>query len=150
MHSKSVKTLTLVLMLLALVSISLAACTRPGTTAASTGSNGASPSGAPGSGSSGASTSDVHMGDAVFIQTTVTIKKGDSIDLIDDSSAPHIIQNGTWDSGAAKPNKEPGAPTVQVQFQGSDSHTVGPFTTSGTFQLYCTIHPNMNLTVTVQ
>jgi len=29
------------------------------------------------------------------------------------------------------------------------SGRIGPFTELGTFQLYCTIHPGMNLTVTV-
>ncbi len=149
MHNKPVKLLAIVLMLLALASVSLAACTRPGTTAA-VGSNGSSPNSAPGTGSGGASTSEVHMGDSNFIQSTVTIKKGDSLNLIDDSSAPHIIQNGTWNNGTAQPAKESGAPAVQQSFNGNDSHAVGPFATSGTFHLYCTIHPNMNLTVTVQ
>jgi plastocyanin len=149
MYNKPVKLIVLVFLLLAVASISLAACTRPGTVTA-TGSNGSSANGAPAAGSSSPSTSEVHMGDSNFIQSTVTIKKGDSINLIDDSSAPHIVQNGSWDNGSAKANKEADAPTVQQNFQGNDSHTVGPFSTAGTFQLYCTIHPNMNLTVTVQ
>jgi plastocyanin len=147
MYNKPVKLLAFVLMLLALVSVSLAACTRPGTTAAVGGS---SPQSAPGPGSSSSGTSDVHLGDSNFIQPTVTIKKGDSLKLIDDSSVPHIIRNGSWNNGAPQPSKESGAPTVQQSFNGSDSHTVGPFTTAGTFHLYCTIHANMNLAVTVQ
>ena len=90
------------------------------------------------------------MGDTTFMQSAITIKKGGSVNLIDDTATPHIIQNGTWDNGTAKPGKENGAPTVQQQFVGNDTHQIGPFATAGTFQLYCTIHPNMNLTVTVQ
>jgi plastocyanin len=137
--SRAVKFFAAVLVLMALVSVSLASCVWPGMGAA--GSD---------SGSSANGISAVHMGDTIFVQSTVTIKKGGSINLIDDSATPHIIENGTWDNGNAKPGKEKGAPTVQVQFQGNDTHLIGPFNTSGTFQLYCTIHPNMNLTVTVQ
>ena len=93
----------------------------------------------------------VHMNDTNFVQKTVTIKKGDSLTLVDDVATVHIIQNGTWESnGTPKAGKEPGAPTVQVQFQGNDSQTIGPFNTAGTFQLYCTVHSGMNLTVIVQ
>ncbi len=143
--SRSVKFFALVLVLMALASVSLAACVSSGTAATGSGSNNSS-----GGASSHASTTDVHMNDTNFVQSTVTIVKGGSVNMIDDTATPHIIQNGTWDNGTAKPGKEHGAPTVQVQFQGNDTHQVGPFTTAGTFQLYCTIHPNMNLTVTVQ
>jgi len=91
------------------------------------------------------------MNDTTFVQKTVAIKKGDSLTLVDDVATIHIIQNGTWASnGVRKEGKEPGAPTVQVQFQGNDSQTIGPFNTAGTFQLYCTVHPGMNLIVIVQ
>src|SRR2546429_7386841 len=33
----------------------------------------------------------VHMGGAVFIQTSITVKKGDMLNLVDDSSAQHIF-----------------------------------------------------------
>jgi plastocyanin len=93
----------------------------------------------------------VHMGDNDFVQHSITIKKGDTITLIDDTSATHIINNGKWDSnGNAEPLNEHGAPTVELQFQGNDTQQVGPFNATGTFQLYCTIHTNMNLTVIVQ
>ncbi|MBA2286909.1 MAG: hypothetical protein H0W02_15665 [Ktedonobacteraceae bacterium] len=91
------------------------------------------------------------MNQSNFVQTSITISKGDSINLINDATVPHIIQNGTWDNGVAKNVQESGAPTVNnLQFNGNDSHSIGPFTTTGTFHLYCTVHQNMNLTVTVQ
>ncbi|HZO71903.1 MAG TPA: plastocyanin/azurin family copper-binding protein [Ktedonobacteraceae bacterium] len=92
----------------------------------------------------------VRMGASTFIDTTITIKKGESITLVDTSPATHIITNGTWDGSTQKAAKEAGAPTVNLTFAGSDSKSAGPFTTAGTFKLYCTIHQGMNLTVTVQ
>lgn len=92
----------------------------------------------------------VNMGGASFLQTSVTIKKGDKLNLVDQSSSPHIITNGSWVNGVAKPSKEANAPSINQNFAGSDSAAVGPFTNAGTFHLYCTIHPGMDLTVTVK
>ena len=92
----------------------------------------------------------VHMGGASFLQTSITIKKGDSLNLIDDAASPHIITNGSWVNGQAKPSKEAGAPTINQTYNGSDSAPIGPFTNAGTFHVYCTIHSGMNLTITVQ
>ena len=90
------------------------------------------------------------MSGASFVQSSLTINKGESINLVDDVPVQHIIKNGTWDGNTPKPNAESGAPSVDVTLNGNDSVTIGPFNTSGTFQLYCTIHPGMNLTVTVK
>ena len=90
------------------------------------------------------------MGSVDFIQHEVTIHKGEMLNLIDDASSTHIITNGSWVNGVQEPAKEPGAPTVNQTYVGNDSAPIGPFTTAGTFYLYCTIHVNMNLTVIVQ
>ena len=92
----------------------------------------------------------VDMGGTNFIQSSITIKKGDMLNLDDKAASTHIIVNGSWVNGTAKPAKEAGAPTVNQTYNGLDSAAVGPFTTAGTFHLYCTIHQNMNLTVIVQ
>jgi plastocyanin len=93
----------------------------------------------------------VHMNGAQFVQASITIKKGERLTLIDDALTPHIIANGTWENGTAHSAREPGAPQVKdVQINGNSSQTIGPFTTAGTFKLYCTIHSGMNLTVVVQ
>lgn len=92
----------------------------------------------------------VDMGGASFIQSSITIKKGDMLNLVDQAPSTHIITNGSWVGSTQKPAKEPGAPSINQTYTGSDSAPVGPFTTSGTFHLYCTIHPGMNLTVIVQ
>jgi plastocyanin len=103
-------------------------------------------------GSPNASGTEVHMNSANFVQTVITIQKGQSVTLIDDDVfTPHTIANGTWENGTAKPAREPNAPKVDnVQINGNVQATVGPFPTAGTFKFYCTIHPGMNLTVIVQ
>ena len=146
MSSRRLGFLTLTLVVLAIGSILFAACTRPGTTPTATGNGGNTPK----TGGGGGGTS-VHMGSSNFLIPSTTIPKGSKLTLVNDVAVPHIIQNGTYDAnGTPKPAKEPGAPTVNVNFAGSDTKDIGPFTTAGTFHLYCTIHVNMNLTVTVK
>src|SRR5579885_3843292 len=168
MQNKPVKLLLMIVTIVALMSIFFAACSRT-ESSANSGSTPTAPAQSGGTGGAGATTptptatsqagntggsasggTPVHMGDSNFVKNTVTISKGGSLLLIDDAAVPHIIQNGSWNNGTAQQATEAGAPTVQVQFQGNDQHSVGPFTTAGTFHLYCTIHPGMNLTVTVQ
>jgi plastocyanin len=91
----------------------------------------------------------VHMSNGNFDQTSITISKGQSINLIDDVAVVHTVVNGTWKNGLAAPGKESGAPTYNATFNGNDSGTLGPFNTSGKFEFYCTIHPGMNLEVVV-
>ena len=111
----------------------------------------ASCGGSGGSGGTGAGTG-VHMGETTFLQPSVTISKGSSLNLIDDVPVLHIIGNGSWVKDVAQPASEPGAPTVNnVQISSAgQSITVGPFNTAGTYHLYCSVHLNMNLTVIVQ
>jgi plastocyanin len=92
----------------------------------------------------------VKMGPSSFIQTSITIHKGDKLVLVNTSSAQHIIVNGTWKGSTPVNQTEPGAPKVSLNMQGGATQSTPPFTTAGTFQLYCTIHGGMNLTVTVQ
>ncbi len=134
------KKFVLSFVILSLVAVLLAAC---GGSAGSCGSSS--------SGSSSGSTPMVHMCGNNFAQSSITISKGQSLSLVDDSSAPHTIANGSWVNGSVQPKQEPGAPVVNnLQFNGNDSHTIGSFNTAGTFHLYCTVHPGMNLTVIVQ
>lgn len=92
----------------------------------------------------------VHLGVSTFLQSSITIPKGSKFLLIDDGSFPHILRNGRWENNTPHPATEEGIPSVQnVQVNGN-SIEIGPFNTSGTFHIYCTIHPGMNLTVIVQ
>ena len=92
----------------------------------------------------------VHMGGSQFLQTSITIKKGDTLNIVDDVSSPHIITNGSWQGSSAKSASESGAPSANLTFNGNDNGSIGPFSTSGTFQYYCTVHQGMNLQVVVQ
>jgi plastocyanin len=111
-------------------------------TAASCGGSGGGAGGGP----------SVHMGETTFLQPSVTISKGSSLNLIDDVPVLHIIGNGSWVDNVTKPAIEPGAPVVNnVQISSAgQSIAVGPFNTAGTYHLYCSVHLNMNLTVIVQ
>src|SRR5947209_14003415 len=150
MKNSRVKLFAFTLMILALVSVLFAACARAGSSSSNEGGNSASGTSGGGQSSGAATSGTVHMGDTNFLQNSVTISKGGSVTLVDDSSVVHIIQNGSWNNGTAKPAKEAGAPTVQVNFQGNATHPIGPFNTAATFDVYCPADPGMNLTITVQ
>lgn len=94
----------------------------------------------------------VHMGGASFAVPSITIKRGDTLTLIDDAPSPHEIYNGSWVSNTNAVKKaESGAPVANdIKFAGNDSAPLGTFNTAGTFHYYCSVHPGMNLTVIVQ
>jgi plastocyanin len=92
----------------------------------------------------------VHMGAGSFLQSSVTISKGSKLLLVDDVAALHILANGSWQNGVAKTANEPGAPRVSnVQVKGG-SVQIGPFSTAGTYHIYCEVHQGMNLEIIVQ
>jgi plastocyanin len=85
-----------------------------------------------------------------FEPATRTVEQGGTITLFNQTrGALHILVNG--DRGATR--SEPGAPS----FGGASGHrsergevwTTPVWSTPGTFHVTCTIHPAMNLTVTV-
>jgi plastocyanin len=92
----------------------------------------------------------VHMGAGNFLQSSITIPKGSKLVLVDDVASLHILANGSWQNGVAKPTNEPGAPRVNnVQVNGGNIQ-IGPFTTAGTYHIFCEVHQGMNLTIIVQ
>ena len=97
----------------------------------------------------GTSGPQVHMTGFNFMQDSITIHKGETLPLVNDVAAPHHIRNGSWIGATPEPKTENGAPSVDLTFNGNDSAPIGPFTTTGTFHFYCTIHESMNLTVIV-
>ena len=103
------------------------------------------------SGGTGGDPKEVHTRGASFVQASITIPKGSMLTLVDDDATLHIIDNGSWINGAPTPAHESGTPTVSnMQLSNGGSIQIGPFNTSGTYHLYCTIHPDMNLTIQVQ
>ncbi len=93
----------------------------------------------------------VHMGPAGFSENVVLVTKGERLLLIDDGSFSHVLRNGTWSAnGTAMPSTEPGAPVISNLQVNGGSVEIGPFTTAGEFDIYCTIHVGMNLTIVVE
>jgi plastocyanin len=92
---------------------------------------------------------EVDMGSANFVQTSRAITTGESIHFVDDQSGTmHILcigKDGHCDTTA----KGPQALTGQgFTIQPGQSHDVR-FDMAGTYPITCTIHPNMNLAITV-
>jgi hypothetical protein len=151
MNSTRLKILLMFLAILALGSILLAACSRPGTvtttagTTPTTGSGG----GSGGGGGGGCASGTVHMDASNFVQKCVNISKGSKVTLVDDVQVLHIITNGQWVNDTPQLSVQPGAPTIPNVNIASGSAPIGPFNTSGKFNVLCTVHVGMNLVVNV-
>lgn len=94
----------------------------------------------------------VHMTDMNFAQSSITLPRGSTLTLVNDSSAPHVLANGSWMNGNPQTMHEQGMPAVMANMQvmGNGSQTIGPFPAAGTYHFYCTVHSGMNLRVVVQ
>lgn len=102
-------------------------------------------------GPGGSSTAnEVKMNAAEFEQQTITIKAGTALHLVDEQSGTtHLLCLGTdgqCDSSAPGPKQLHDSP-LQVDPGQSVDIT---FDTPGSYNITCTIHPGMALTVTVQ
>jgi plastocyanin len=132
MHStmRRMGALAVLLALLALLALGLGAC------------GGASAN-------SNAPANEVDMGPANFAQTSRSISTGQSIHFVDDQSGTmHILcigKDGRCDANGQGPQDLTGQ---GFTIQPGQSHDVR-FATAGIYLITCTIHPNMNLTVTV-
>ena len=94
----------------------------------------------------------VHMGMTNFTQSTVTVAKGQKLQLINDGSYYHILSTGSWVNGQPVVQQQAGGPVVHnvnVTSAGT-SVEIGPFTKAGTYHLLCTVHPGMTLTIIVR
>ncbi len=147
MTKKHLYTLGLLLAAFVLGSILLVACANPGTSGTSSGS---SPS------SSGSSNSCV-SGDTVktentsFDQSCITLSKGGTLKIVQDRTSYHILDYGQWNGSTAQQQPAPsGAPALKDLALSGQSVSIGPFTTPGTYYIYCTVHPGMNLTIIVK
>jgi hypothetical protein len=92
----------------------------------------------------------VHMSATNFVQNVVLVPKGAKLRLVDDGNVEHVLQNGFWQGTTPSNQIEPGAPTVQNRDINGGSLEIGPFTTAGTYHIYCSVHVGMNLTIVVQ
>jgi len=93
----------------------------------------------------------VHMTPTTFAPNVVLASTGSSLQIVADSSAKHILDYGRWDaSGVAHPLSESGAPPLHDMVMTGGSMELGPFTASGVYHIYCTIHQGMYLTIVVE
>lgn len=149
MVKQHLRTLALLLAVFALGSMFLLACARPGT--ASTSSSSAASSSSSSSSSSCPSGDTVKTGTSSFEQTCIALAKGGTLQVVQDQTSYHILDYGQWSGTTAQPQAAPaGAPTMKNLTLSGPNVSVGPFTTAGTYHIYCTVHPGMNLTVEVK
>ncbi len=144
MSNKHLRFLAVILAIFALGSILLAACSRSGTITG----GGATPTSS--GGPAGCVSGTVQTNATNFVQPCVNIAKGARVTVVPVVVSLHILANGSWVNGAAHPAQEPGAPTISNVQVTNASIELGPFNVAGTFYIYCTIHPGMNLTVIVK
>ena len=134
------------LTLCALGTILLAACTSQGAT---TNNDAGSTPTTSGGNSGSCANGTVHTLATTFQESCVNVAKGSSLQVIPSVPSFHNLVNGSWVNGNQVPMKEPGAPTVNNVQVTSSTISIGPFSTAGTYHIYCTVHPNMNLMVIV-
>ena|SRR5437879_10513851 len=151
MNKKHLRTLALLLAAFALSSMLLMACSRPGTASTGNGSGNASTPSAPGGNGSCPAGDTVKTGTSSFEQPCITLTKGGTLKLVQDQTSYHIFDYGQWNGTTAAPQAAPaGAPALKDVALSGPSVNVGPFTTAGTYHIYCTVHPGMDLTVVVK
>lgn len=104
---------------------------------------------ASGDSNTNAPANEADMGTNNFVQTSRTIKTGESIHFVDQQSGTtHILcigRDGHCDTSAKGPQDLTGQ---GFTIQPGESHDVR-FDTAGTYAVTCSIHPNMNMTITV-
>lgn len=92
----------------------------------------------------------VHLSAGGFAQPSVTIPIGSKLLLVNDTPVLHVLANGSWQRGVAKPGREPGAPVVNAVQLGGNNTETGPFPTAGTYHIFCVVHLGMNLSIIVE
>lgn len=147
--------LMLLLALFALGSILLAACARPGTASTSSGNTGNT--GNSSSPTSTSSSTSCPKGTTVttalsnFNQPCITLSKGDTLKVTPgQGSTFHTLDYGQWNGSTQQPATPSNAPALKNLNVTTSPVNIGPFTTAGTYHIYCTIHQGMNLIVIVK
>ena len=143
MNRKQRRVLGIFLAIFALGSILLVGCSSQGTTIGSTSTTN-------GGGSGNCANGTVHTLVTTFQEACVNVAKGSKLQVVPVVNSLHILDNGSWVNGQQVPMTEAGAPTVSNVQVTASTISLGPFTTAGTYHIFCTVHPNMNLTVIVK
>jgi len=87
---------------------------------------------------------------STFKESCVDVAKGGRLQIVPTMQAFHILGTGSWVNGKPVPMSEPGALAVNNVQLTTSPVSIGPFSVAGTFYIYCTVHPNMNLTIIVR
>jgi len=82
-----------------------------------------------------------------FTTDVITIHRGQTITFTNDSRYIHIVGPG-HKAHLTVPDKEPVSPRVLLER--NQSYTTAAWNTPGTYQMTCTVHPEMNLKVIVE
>jgi len=86
-----------------------------------------------------------------FEPAAVQIAAGSSVTMRDaPDDVPHVLANGSWEDNGPAPAEAPGAPALEdVEVEDGQTLVVGPYDEPGTYPVFCTIHPGMEMTVEV-
>jgi plastocyanin len=99
----------------------------------------------------GSGTATVRLTFNRFAPDIVALHKGETLTFVDEGSVPHMLANSMWIADKRpSPGVETGAPAIRTVGVNDKSVTIDPFTTLGTYHIYCTVHPGMTLTVLVE
>ncbi len=143
MAKQQLRVLVLLLAALAFGSIVLMSCASPGTGTSSAPSATQAPACPAGD--------TVKTGVSTFEQSCITLSKGGTLTISQDVSSYHSFDYGQWNGTTQQPATPPnGAPTLRALILSGPSVNIGPFTTAGTYNIFCTVHAGMNLTVIVK
>lgn len=82
-----------------------------------------------------------------FSSEVITIHQGQTITFANDSRWIHIVGPG-HKAHLTVPDKEPVSPRVLLER--NQTYTTGSWNTPGTYNITCTVHPEMNLKVIVE
>lgn len=134
----------LVLVTLGCMLVVITACAR--NISASPPNSGSSPTAT----TSNCASGTVHTLASSFKEACVVVAKGAKLRIIPSVTSFHTLDTGSWENGNAVPMNETGAPAIHNVQVTTSPVSIGPFVTAGTYHIYCTVHPGMNLTVIVQ
>ena len=147
MNRKLRRVLGMFLAIFTLSSILLASCASQGATISNSGGSTPTPNGG---GNGNCANGTVHTLATTFQEACVNVAKGSNLVVVPVAPSFHNLVNGSWVNGNQVPMKESGAPIVNNVQVTSKTVSIGPFTTAGTYHIFCTVHLNMNLTVIVK
>jgi len=92
----------------------------------------------------------VGMEQVSFDRDVITIRRGQTIQFVNNSNFLHVLAPGERARVADAPGVPSFGPDDVRSMPRGDPFTVGPWEEPGSFDLTCTLHPEMNLEVVVE